>query len=262
MTEAEWLIEQRPENVWTFVRSETRFNRNILDSNQGKWDYYNERLLYLVGVAVCRRLAPLFPDPCCQRMLEVTESFAEGIATLDELADANDEIAALRDLGNSALPAASHAAVNAIFWLSPDDYKVIRILSHAGDAVGYLRAVDAGVLPAAATLQAGEAVWKHPAFLAGREAEERAECGIIRDVIGNPFRPSPPISPAILNWNDSTIPRLAEAIYDARTFDRLPELAAALEQAGCGNADILDHCRQPGPHVIGCWAVDAILGMT
>jgi hypothetical protein len=40
---------------------------------------------------------------------------------------------------------------------------------------------------------------------------------------------------------------------------RLPILADALEDAGCTNADILDHLRGPGPHVRGCWPVDLIL---
>ena len=37
-------------------------------------------------------------------------------------------------------------------------------------------------------------------------------------------------------------------------------LADALEDAGCDNADLLDHCRRPGEHVRGCWVVDALLG--
>jgi hypothetical protein len=255
MTEAEWLIGTGAEDFWAFVRSETRFNRHIVDSNQGKWDDYNQRLLYLLGVAVCRRLAALFPDPCCQRMLEVAETFAEGRATLDELADAHDVIDAFRC---SSLPAATEAAVNAVFWLSPDDYKVIRILWHVGDAVGYLRAVDAGVLPAGATGREEEAVWKDPSFLAGREAEERAVCDLIRDVIGNPFRPVA-VDPSLLAWNDGAILKMAKAIYDERAFDRLPLLADALEDAGCTEADTLAHCRGPGPHVRGCWAVDLLL---
>jgi hypothetical protein len=53
---------------------------------------------------------------------------------------------------------------------------------------------------------------------------------------------------------------LAHGIYDQRAFDDLPILADALEEAGCQDADILGHCRQPGPHVLGCWAVDLLLG--
>jgi hypothetical protein len=40
----------------------------------------------------------------------------------------------------------------------------------------------------------------------------------------------------------------------------MPILADALEDAGCDNADILNHCRQPGEHVRGCWVVDLVLG--
>jgi hypothetical protein len=40
----------------------------------------------------------------------------------------------------------------------------------------------------------------------------------------------------------------------------MPILADALEDAGCDNADILSHCRQPGAHVRGCWVVDLVLG--
>jgi hypothetical protein len=54
--------------------------------------------------------------------------------------------------------------------------------------------------------------------------------------------------------------RLAQGIYEDRAFDRLPVLADALEEAGCDNAEILSHCRGPGPHVRGCWAVDLSLG--
>jgi hypothetical protein len=68
----------------------------------------------------------------------------------------------------------------------------------------------------------------------------------------------PPSS--ILAWNDGTVKKMAKVIYREHDFDRLPLLADALEDAGCTNADMLAHCRQPGPHVRGCWAVDLVLG--
>jgi hypothetical protein len=86
-------------------------------------------------------------------------------------------------------------------------------------------------------------------------------CAIIHDIFGNPFRPVS-VTPAWLAWSDGTILKLAQAIYDERHFQDLPILADALEEAGCTNADILAHCRGPGPHVRGCWVVDAILGKT
>jgi len=66
--------------------------------------------------------------------------------------------------------------------------------------------------------------------------------------------------PAWLNWQDGTIRKLAQSIYDDRVFDRLPILADALEESGCTNSDILAHFRQPGEYFRGCWVVDLILG--
>jgi hypothetical protein len=43
-------------------------------------------------------------------------------------------------------------------------------------------------------------------------------------------------------------------------LNNLPILADALEEAGCTDATILDHCRSWGEHVHGCWLVDLIVG--
>jgi hypothetical protein len=41
----------------------------------------------------------------------------------------------------------------------------------------------------------------------------------------------------------------------------MPILADALQDAGCDNDDILDHCRDSnGAHTRGCWVVDILLG--
>ena len=53
---------------------------------------------------------------------------------------------------------------------------------------------------------------------------------------------------------------LARTMYDAREFSAMPILADALQDAGCDSADFLDHCRELGPHVRGCWVVDLVLG--
>ena len=79
---------------------------------------------------------------------------------------------------------------------------------------------------------------------------------LLRDIFGNPFRPVA----ADPKWLTSAVVGLAQAIYEERAFDRMPILADALEEAGCDNADVLNHCRQPGEHVRGCWVVDLVLG--
>jgi hypothetical protein len=77
-----------------------------------------------------------------------------------------------------------------------------------------------------------------------------------RDIFGNPFRPVTFDS----RWQTETVVVLATGIYTDCAFDRMPILADALEEAGCDNADILNHCRGEGPHVRGCWVVDMVLG--
>jgi len=73
------------------------------------------------------------------------------------------------------------------------------------------------------------------------------------------------LDPAWLAWKNGTIVNLARPIYDEDVpygcldASRLEILADALEEAGCTNADILAHCRSPGPHLRGCWVVDLVL---
>jgi carbon storage regulator CsrA len=66
------------------------------------------------------------------------------------------------------------------------------------------------------------------------------------------------LDPVWLTWNDGTIPRLARGIAEG-DYDALPVLADALEEAGCTDAAILDHCRSCGGHVRSSWVVDLIL---
>src|SRR5262249_31103144 len=82
------------------------------------------------------------------------------------------------------------------------------------------------------------------------------EATLLRDIFGNPFR-SVAVNPA---WRTANVIALAQAIYDDRAFGRMPILGDALEDAGCDNGDILNHCRASGEHVRGCWVVDLLLG--
>jgi hypothetical protein len=79
---------------------------------------------------------------------------------------------------------------------------------------------------------------------------------LVRDLFGNPFRPVV-CDPS---WRTSAAVGLAQAMYETCDFAAMPVLADALEEAGCDSADVLAHCRGPGPHVRGCWVVDLVLG--
>jgi hypothetical protein len=86
--------------------------------------------------------------------------------------------------------------------------------------------------------------------------ELSVQISLIRCVFGNPFRPVA-FSP---EWRTDTAISLARQMYDSREFSAMPILADALQDAGCDNDDILEHCRGNGPHVRGCWVVDLVLG--
>jgi hypothetical protein len=88
-------------------------------------------------------------------------------------------------------------------------------------------------------------------------AEKAVHVGLVRDIFGNPFRPAT-FSPL---WRTDTAVALARQMYDAREFSAMPILADALQDAGCDNEVLLDHCRDPKQvHVRGCWVVDLVLG--
>ena len=61
-------------------------------------------------------------------------------------------------------------------------------------------------------------------------------------------------------WRTATVTALAQGIHADRAFDRMPVLADALEDAGCADGDVLEHCRRPAAHHRGCWVVDLVLG--
>jgi hypothetical protein len=91
-------------------------------------------------------------------------------------------------------------------------------------------------------------------------AEEAMLVRLLRDITGPlPFRDIR-IDPAWLAWSDGVVGKLAASIYEGRAFEQMPILADALEEAGCDDAEILGHCRGPGPHARGCWVIDSLSG--
>jgi hypothetical protein len=91
-----------------------------------------------------------------------------------------------------------------------------------------------------------DSVWTGKATLAA----------LLREVVGTPFH-LPVFDPT---WRAGTVVVIARQMYETREFSAMPILADALQDAGCDSAEILDHCRAPGPHVRGCWCVDLVLG--
>jgi hypothetical protein len=80
---------------------------------------------------------------------------------------------------------------------------------------------------------------------------------LLHDVGGDPYRPVK-FDP---RWRTSTAVAVARQMYEHREFGAMPILADALQDAGCEDAHILNHCRDTNTtHVRGCWVVDLVLG--
>jgi hypothetical protein len=206
----------------------------------------------LFAVACCRRWLQDMPDAESRNAVEVAERYADGLADKEEL---------------QAAYKAAQAAAGRRFPISfvakeskADQVWKVWALEHAAQLACAASGME----------EAGREIRKQisrdadgsfgPGIKRILDQETRAQCALIRDIFGNPFRPQPSVDSSWLSWNDGVVGRLAQAIYDNRAFDRVPILADALEEAGCTDADILNHCRQPGEHVRGCWVADLVLG--
>jgi hypothetical protein len=217
------------------------------------------RKLRLFAVACCRRIWPFLDDPFSRAAVEVAEQFADGAAL--EAARRDVREAARRAADSATNPTAAWAAQRAA---AKKPSETIRGGGHSAD-----RSVWGGT-PAAVVFVVGRTAYgraggrraelaANAAEADAQAAERRSQCELIRCILGNSFWQTP-FDPGLLRWNGGTLAKLARAVYEERSFDRLPILADALEDAGCTGAAILGHCRSGGEHVRGCWVVDFLLG--
>jgi hypothetical protein len=80
----------------------------------------------------------------------------------------------------------------------------------------------------------------------------------IREVVANPFRTTS-FRRAWLRDQGGLIQRLVDAVVEGDEA-AMPILADALEDAGCSDPRLLEHCRQAKPHARGCWVMDLLSG--
>jgi hypothetical protein len=234
LTEDGWLRAQNPGLLLDYARRSA-----------------SARRVRLATVAMCRAAWPFLPpspqshDDACLALLDLSERYADGAAKYSEL------MASRRALAGTDVPRGG-----------PSDRKVA--------AAWFASAKD----PAKACTEAAF----HLLGVSWSGAEELEMCSrgvkygfygkgdwvaaclgmvaVIRDVFGNPFH-LVEFDPA---WRTDTALALARRMYDSRDCSAMPILADALQDAGCNDEEILNHCRGPGPHVRGCWVVDLVLG--
>jgi hypothetical protein len=169
------------------------------------------------------------------------------LAALEQLCDDQCSLDGVRVAASSTeIPAYSNTPFHPFHW-----HLVLRGLAET-DAITCLRGIVCWTLPERDRIALPIPAEPPAPFVV-------VQCRIILDVFGNPFRPVA-FSSA---WRTDTAIALARTMYDSREFSAMPILADALQDAGCDNTDILDHCRDANQvHVRGCWVVDLVLGKT
>jgi hypothetical protein len=250
MTEQEWLACADP--------------GKLLEFEAGR---VSDRKLRLLACAFARRVWHRNAYDWSRRQVEVAEAYLEGAASPRDAEQARaqaeegfrERIAARQERVHAGVPAApaAHAVNWAALPLDPQEPVNERIDSRrrplmAAQQAAVYAARAAGAQPGAGAAEAVEGV-------------QEGLCGLARCVFGSPFRPGA-FEPA---WRTADVARLAAAAYEHRHLPsghldaaRLAVLADALEEAGCTDADVLNHCRRPGVHVRGCWVVDLLLGQS
>jgi hypothetical protein len=230
MNEMEWLTGTDP--------------AAMLDWLEGK---VSDRKLRLFACACARRYWHLLRYPPPRQGIEAAEQFADGLMGPSALEEARGRaelsagdapyleafayLAALATTEELALDAARNARESA---------RQMAVREAANEVLPY---EDEAQIDAEASAQ-----------------ECRAQCELIRDVFGNPFRPIH-LDRYWLDWNGGFIACMARQIYEERRFQELPYLADALMDAGCGNEILLRHLHVPQGHMRGCWVLDLLLGL-
>lgn len=255
------------------------------------------RKLRLFAVACCRRIWPLL-DRSARKVVLLAEAHADGWATSSQLEVAVEEMSKSEERLRSEFFSRGHPLlprdwemtlfpggwlnINPATWkteleqslrlseichpYSPDELREICVALKPFEAAGNAASSDAlQVLNHASwgvCVTPNSARWalETPGedateWFREREAESAAQAHLIRDIFGNPFQPRK-TNPA---FKTSIVMSIARSIYFECQFDVMPILADALEEAGCNDDEILEHCRNGGPHTLGCWVVDSIL---
>lgn len=221
MTEAEWQSCTDPEPMLEALRASKKAS---------------DRKLCLWGCACCRRLSQrsLLRDPRSEEAISACERLSDGVGNV------GDETRAR---------AGARAAYDSELGITYED----RHFWAAAACVAVLDGHELAAAHAATAVGCDEADHQ-----AAYNMERTAQACFLRDIFGLLAYRNIELEQ---HWRNRTVQKLAQAIYAECSFDRLPILGDALEEGGCHDEVVLQHCRASGvEHVVGCWVMDMILG--
>jgi hypothetical protein len=224
MSEAEWFASTDPRALARFIHG--RVNRLRFREMAGRWIEMCGERRWADRVQLFARYSLWLQGGISHPRADDTTS----LAVLDAGAS------------YSAGEYETNAAIDRLVW---DD-----------DPVSAAALAGAATIDLRSRIQAPHGTAEIHAAQSRKDETERQFCTEFRDIAGNPFR-RVAWQP---EWCSETAVALARGIEAERAIDRMPILADALEEAGCGEPQVLQHCRHEPVHVRGCWVIDIVLG--
>jgi hypothetical protein len=236
MTNDEWNRATDPEAMLAFLHAS-----GTLSARKAR----------LFAAACCRRIWPLLGDERSRRAIGIAERYADGLASVAELAAVACEattacVVAKAEDGSRPAANAAEFAVDPDIWLAANG-----------------AAADAEVAVAARTTFDSDParVDAEDRWTRAAEAEQANQAAVLRCI----FRSPSALVAWLAAWLTPAVRTLAHEAYDEPSPDGtldpafLAALAQALSDAGCDDIELLTHLRGTNPHYRGCWGVDAVL---
>ena len=200
MTEAAWLAST---DIWSMAR--------FLKGRA------SDRKLRLFACACCRMVWGWMTDARSRQAVEIAEQLADGNDTLKNLSEvAESSYAAFYEAGH---PNAALSRIYAAWVANMATAKPLHtedVIQHTALVAGWNAVPEKDAI-------SDDSALDDPAWDTAYDNSMKQEACLLRDIFGNPFRPVS-LDASVLAWNDSTIPKLAQGVYEDRAFDRLPHL--------------------------------------
>lgn len=230
MTEAEWLGAKFADPLLEFIEPTV-----------------SDRKLHYYAIACARRITPLLTHPSSLDGIDVLEQFAEGKCSAEHLEKLKWHIEGAAYCVESGYAPWLDVLTQLTesMWLEIIEYPT-EIIGDPRSIITYAAYYIDGIVSRVPRERQRPIPTHYGLF---------RPVWLVYEIFGNPFRRVKFKS----KWRSETVLSLAHQMYDSKNFSAMPILADALEDSDCDSEDLLNHCRGPGPHVRGCWAVDAIL---
>jgi hypothetical protein len=209
--------------------------------------------------SVSARKARLFACACLRRLDHLLEDdYREGLWAYERFADGLLPAQELQASTEGVRTVADRLRRSPRMWEACRGVAEVLRVTTAPDPAQLLWAAGLDDLAVGWAFSAGLET-AHQVARWAYDAEHRAQCNLLRDIFGHLFTPVE-TQPEWFAYGGGLARQVARGIYDERRFEDLPVLADALEEAGCQEPLLLEHCREVGEHARGCWVVDLALG--